>query len=94
MSTTRFASPTALECSSASDMWIGVLFLIFLNDLNEEKEVEPTGENLGTHGEKRRNPRQKWRLRGGAGACGGGGRGGGGGDDARCRLAQHEERYM
>ena len=48
------------------------LFLTLLNGLNEEKEVEPTGENLGTHGEKRRNPRQKWRLRGGAGACGGG----------------------
>ena len=51
MSTTRFASPTALECSSASDMWIGVLFLIFLNDLNEEKEVEPKGKRVEPMGE-------------------------------------------
>ena len=33
-------------------MWIGVLFLIFLNDLNEEKEVEPTG---GHEGQRRRD---------------------------------------
>ena len=38
-------------------MWIGDLFLILLNDLNEEKEVEPTGG-------KPRNPRQTRGLRG------------------------------
>ena len=68
MSTTRFASPTALECSSASDMWIGVLFLIFLNDLNEEKEVEPTGENGGTHGKSGDCEVGRARAGGGAGA--------------------------
>ena len=52
------------------------LFLTLLNGLNEEKEVEFTGENLGTHGEKRRNPLQIDYCEGGVGVGWGGGRGG------------------